>query len=94
METNTNILPSEITYIKMHTLPSEITYKKMCNMDGNGTPYNNGNTENGNSYGADGNQGNGKGNLNPHCTPITDGLLILLFCAFIYNVLRNKIIKL
>ena len=73
-------------------LPSEVTCQSMYKMSsGNGTSTNEGNTEHGNSYGTDGNQGNGKGNLNPHCTPVSDGISILLLFVLVYSMVKNRL---
>lgn len=82
METNFDELQSEVTYKQMYMVD-----------DDHGTPYNNGGNGNGNSYGVDGNQGNGKGNLNPHSMPIGDGIPILLFFILVYVLIKFKLVK-
>jgi len=74
-------------------LPSEKTYQDMYKTNhGNGTPYNNGGKGNGNSYGVDGNEGNGKGNLNPNHVPLSDGIFVYLFLITIYIIIKHKIL--
>ena len=82
METNFDELPSEVTYKQMYMVD-----------DDHGTPYNNGGNGNGNSYGVDGNQGNGKGNLNPNHVPLSDGMFVYLFLITIYIIIKHKIFK-